>query len=99
MTRGRTCGVAHVRRRARAAVRGGRETMGSEGAFERRRKELAILRGKREEKISEDEVIPCPSQADCVCVCVIVWAARQPEPRNHGGGKTRDFSPRTPPTA
>ena len=72
MTRGRTCGVAHVRLRARAAVRGGRETMGSEGAFERRRKELAILRGKREDEISEDEVVPCPSQADCVCVCVCV---------------------------
>ena len=46
--------------------------MGSEGAFERRRKELAILRGKREDEISEDEVVPCPSQADCVCVCVCV---------------------------
>jgi hypothetical protein len=35
---------------------GGRETMGADGAFDRRRKELALLAGKKEEEISQDEV-------------------------------------------
>jgi hypothetical protein len=35
-----------------------RETMGADGAFDRRRKELALIAGKKEEEISEDEVVP-----------------------------------------
>ncbi len=33
-----------------------RETMGADGAFDRRRKELALIAGRNEDMISEDEV-------------------------------------------
>jgi hypothetical protein len=34
-----------------------KETMGAEGAFERRKKELAIIREKKEDEIEDDEVV------------------------------------------
>jgi hypothetical protein len=42
-----------------------RETMGADGAFDRRRKELALIAGKKEEEISEDEVVPEPLCPPC----------------------------------
>ncbi len=34
--------------------------MGADGAFDRRRKELALIAGKKEEEIPDEEVVPVP---------------------------------------